>query len=63
MILKQTEINNYLQDYHAGKIAMGQGIGLKPLDDAIRHKRGQLVIINGLDNVGKIIVFLCVCSM
>jgi hypothetical protein len=58
MILDQQEINQYLQDYHSGKIAMGQGIGLKPLDDVIRHKRGQLVIINGLDNVGKTVAEL-----
>ena len=58
MILDQQEINTYLQDFHAGRIAMGQGIGLKPLDDALRYKQGQLTIINGLDNVGKTIAEL-----
>jgi len=58
MILKQTEINTYLQDYHAGKISMGLGIGLKGLDDHIRFKQGQFTIINGLDNVGKTIAEL-----
>ena len=58
MILDQKEINQYLQDYHNGKIAMGQGIGLKALDDNLRHKQGQLTIINGLDNVGKTISIL-----
>ena len=58
MILEQKEINTYLQEYHAGKIAMGLDIGLKPLDDALRYKKGQLTIINGLDNVGKTIAEL-----
>ena len=58
MILKQTEINDYLQDYHAGKISMGLGIGCKGLDDALRYKQGQFTIINGLDNVGKTIAEL-----
>ena len=53
MILDQKEINTYLQDYHAGKIAMGLDIGCKGLDDSLRYKQGQLTIINGLDNVGK----------
>jgi len=58
MILDQQEINQYLQDYHDGKIAMGQGIGLDALDNNLRHKQGQLTIINGLDNVGKTIGIL-----
>ena len=58
MILEQKEINSYLQDYHAGKIAMGKGIGVKGLDDHLRFKQGQFTIINGLDNVGKTIAEL-----
>lgn len=58
MILDQKHINTYLQEYHAGRIAMGLDIGLKPLDDALRYKQGQLTIINGLDNVGKTIAEL-----
>ena len=53
MILDQKEINQYLQDYHSGKIAMGLEIGAKSLDDSIRYKQGEFTIINGLDNVGK----------
>ena len=53
MILDQQEINTYLQDYHAGRIAMGKGIGSSSLDDSIRYKQGEFTIINGLDNVGK----------
>ena len=51
MITKQTEINQYLQDYHSGKIAKGLDTGLLKLDESIRFKTGQLTIINGLDNV------------
>jgi hypothetical protein len=58
MITKQTEINTYLQDYHAGKISKGLDTGLIKLDDSIRFKTGQLTIINGLDNVGKTIWIL-----
>tara|TARA_R110000796_G_scaffold74450_1_gene167521 strand:- start:325 stop:1239 length:915 start_codon:yes stop_codon:yes gene_type:complete len=58
MITKQTEINQYLQDYHSGKIAKGLDTGLLKLDESIRFKTGQLTIINGLDNVGKTIWIL-----
>ena len=58
MITNQQEINQYLQDYHAGLISKGKGNGLIKLDEAIRFKTGQLTIINGLDNVGKTIWIL-----
>ena len=58
MITNQNEINQYLQDYHAGRISKGLDTGLLKLDDAIRFKKGQLTIINGLDNVGKTIWIL-----
>ena len=58
MLEKQNNINQYLQDYHAGKISKGLDTGLKRLDDSIRFKSGQLTIINGLDNVGKTIWIL-----
>tara|TARA_R110002051_G_scaffold233916_1_gene295420 strand:+ start:851 stop:1771 length:921 start_codon:yes stop_codon:yes gene_type:complete len=58
MILEQKHINTYLQDYHSGKIAMGQGIGSVSLDNALRHKQGEFQIINGLDNTGKTILML-----
>ena len=58
MITKQTDINTYLQDYHAGRISKGLDTGLSKLDDSIRAKTGQLVIINGLDNVGKTVWIL-----
>lgn len=53
MIVEKDKISNYLQNYKAGKISLGLGTGLFDLDNVIRFKRGQLVIINGLDNVGK----------
>lgn len=58
MITNQNEINNYLQDYHAGKISKGLDTGLQKLDNSLRFKKGQLTIINGLDNVGKTIWIL-----
>ncbi len=58
MLIAQQDINTYLQDYHAGKISKGLGIGSKKLDDALRFKQGQLTIINGLDNVGKTVWIL-----
>lgn len=58
MILNQNDINTYLQDYHAGKITKGKGIGVTELDNILRFKQGQLTIINGLDNVGKTIWIL-----
>jgi len=58
MITNQNEINQYLQDYHSGKIAKGLDTGLLKLDDSLRFKTGQLTIINGLDNVGKTIWIL-----
>ena len=58
MITEQNEINRYLQDYHAGKISKGLDTGLPQLDECLRAKKGQLTIINGLDNVGKTIWIL-----
>jgi len=58
MITNQQEINSYLQDYHAGRISKGLDTGLQKLDDSLRFKKGQLTIINGLDNVGKTIWIL-----
>jgi len=47
------EITKYLEAYHAGQISKGLDTGLLKLDDSLRFKKGQLTIINGLDNVGK----------
>jgi hypothetical protein len=58
MILNQNNINQYLQDYHAGLITKGKDVGVSELDSVLRFKEGQLTIINGLDNVGKTIWML-----
>lgn len=62
-IVHTNDINQYLQDYHSGKIQLGKEIGIPELDNSIRYKQGQFVIINGLDNVGKTVwmlwYFLC----
>ena len=44
---------DYLFDFHDGKIKMGLGLDCVHIDDYIRFKKGQFVMINGLDNVGK----------
>ena len=66
MIEDKSNITDYLQDYHAGKIKLGLGIDLPELDEHARFKRGEFNIINGLDNVGKTVVvlwwFLCLSS-
>jgi len=58
MITNQNDINQYLQKYHAGEISKGLDVGLPQLDESLRAKKGQLTIINGLDNVGKTIWIL-----
>lgn len=59
----KSNITKYLMDYHDGKIVMGLEIGLPRLDQHLRAKKGQLTIVNGLDNTGKTIwmlwYFLC----
>lgn len=52
MILKKGTAMQYLLDYKSGKIKHGLGIGTE-LDDYLRFKPNQLVIILGHDNVGK----------
>lgn len=54
------EINDYLNAVRENKIEFGKDFGIKKLDDHYRYKRGNLIMINGLDNVGKttIILFL-----
>ena len=52
-ILKEGFGLDYLYKYHEGKIQMGLGLGVSIIDDCLRFKNGQFVMINGLDNVGK----------
>jgi hypothetical protein len=64
MIVKDNTGLEYLEDLKAGRIKLGLGID-SLLDDHLRFKRGQLVMINGHDNVGKTYwicyYFLCLC--
>lgn len=53
MILKSDHSTQYLTDYIDGKISKGLDTGIGALDDHLRYKKGQLNMINGLDNVGK----------
>jgi len=48
---------SYLEDYREGKLAQGLGIG-NGLDENLRFKKAQFVMINGLDNVGKTYWFM-----
>ena len=43
----------YVLDYKNGKIKKGLGIGIKPLDEVLRYKQGQMVMVSGFPNVGK----------
>lgn len=52
MIVKQTEIQTYLEDYHAGRIKQGLGVGCV-LDEYIRWKKGSMNLILGRNGVGK----------
>lgn len=52
MIVKDSEIKKYLEDYHAGRIAQGDGIGCA-MDDFIRFKKGTLNLVLGRNGVGK----------
>ena len=52
MIVADNEGLQYLEDLKNGLIPLGLGIDCN-LDNHLRFKRGQLVMINGHDNVGK----------
>jgi hypothetical protein len=56
MIEKKGKNLEYLQDFKEGKIKQGLDIGCD-LDNNLRFKRGQLVIFQGHDNVGKTYFF------
>lgn len=58
MLEDNKHITKYLEDYHAGKILSGLGVGINRLDIELRFKRGQSNFVNGLDNVGKTIFML-----
>lgn len=52
MIVNDNYGREYLDDLRKGNIPLGLGIG-NILDNHLRFKKGQLVMINGHDNVGK----------
>ncbi len=58
MITNRDEIKEYLEKYYNGKIYKGKGIDVPALDNHIRYKQGQLVIVNGHDNVGKTVFMM-----
>jgi hypothetical protein len=48
-----TDYEDYLQKWRTGTFEMGKSTGIPELDKYYLFKEGDLVIINGLDNVGK----------
>lgn len=50
------EDNEYLERWRKGKFEMGLSTGIPDLDMHFRFKKGNLVITNGIDNVGKSLV-------
>ena len=52
MILEKGYGQDYLFDFHEGKIKNGLGIGID-LDKHLLFKKGQMVMFLGMDNVGK----------
>ncbi len=53
MIVSDSEIGQYLDDFKNDKIAQGKGIGIHQVDDYLRFKKGTFNIIFGHDNMGK----------
>ena len=53
MIKSTDSIQEYLKNYHEGKIPEGLKIGIDASDEYIRYKKGEFTIVNGHDNVGK----------
>lgn len=47
------DYNEYLEKWRRGTFPMGASTGIPELDKYFRFKDGNLVIINGIDNVGK----------
>ena len=57
-------IMNYLESVRNGTMEQGLSTGMDSLDEHFRFKRGNFVIVNGYDNVGKtlVMVFLATVS-
>lgn len=60
----QKDYDHYLDQWRKGTFQMGLPTGIQDLDNHFRFKEGSLVIINGIDNVGKstVIWFLSLLS-
>lgn len=53
----------YLLSVHEGKIQLGYDFGVPEIDEHFRYKRGNVIMINGVDNVGKTTVILFLMSI
>ncbi len=56
LITDFTEIDDYLEAVRSGTFQMGMSTGIPALDSFFRLKEGNLVIVNGHDNVGKSVI-------
>ncbi len=63
-IAGQKDYDQYLHQWRTNTFQMGLSTGIPDLDKHFRFKEGNLVIINGIDNVGKstVIWFLALLS-
>lgn len=59
-----SETKNKVRDYISGKTQIGLDTGYHEFDEYFRFKKGNLVIVNGLDNTGKttVIIWLAMIS-
>ena len=53
MILDKKNGDDYVLKFKNGDIEQGLGINVPGVDEYLMYKQSQLVVINGLDNVGK----------
>lgn len=58
------DYEDYLSKVRSGNLEMGKTTGMPELDKYFLFKRGNLVVVNGFDNVGKtkVILFLALMS-
>lgn len=63
-VAKPEDYAEYLNHVRAGTLPMGLSTGMPDLDKHFLFKQGNLVIVNGIDNVGKtkVILFLALLS-
>jgi hypothetical protein len=63
-VAKPDDYEEYLQQVRTGTLPMGLTTGMPEMDKHFLFKQGNMVIVNGIDNVGKtkVILFLAMLS-